>query len=75
MGLQKNVTELDAHGFNAEWDVDENLTLSLDISTATSETKPDSPYGSMAYITTSAKVAQTVGIDYSSELPVISIGG
>ena len=75
MGLQKNVTELDAHGFNAEWDVDENLTLSLDISTATSETKPDSPYGSMAYITTSAKVAQTVDIDYSSELPVISIGG
>jgi TonB-dependent receptor len=75
MGLQKNVTELDAHGFNAEWDVDENLTLSLDISTATSETKPDSPYGSMAYITTSAKVAQTVDIDYSSDLPVISIGG
>ena len=75
MGLQKNVTELDAHGFNAEWDVDETLTLSLDISTATSETKPDSPYGSMAYITTSAKVAQSAAIDYSSELPVISIGG
>jgi TonB-dependent receptor len=75
MGLQKNVTELDAHGFNAEWDVDENLTLSLDISTATSETKPDSPYGSLAYITTSAKVAQTAAIDYTSELPIISIGG
>ena len=74
MGLQKNVTELDAHGFNAEWEVDENLTLSLDISTASSETKPDSPYGSMAYITTSAKVAQSVDIDYSSELPVIAIG-
>jgi TonB-dependent receptor len=75
MGLQKNVTELDAHGFNAEWDVDENLTLSLDISTATSETKPDSPYGSLAYITTSTKVAQTAAIDYTSELPIISIGG
>ena len=74
MGLQRNTTELDAHGFNAEWEVDENLTLSLDISTASSETKPDSPYGSMAYITTSAKVAQSVDIDYSSELPVIAIG-
>ncbi|MDC0147605.1 TonB-dependent receptor [Alphaproteobacteria bacterium] len=73
MGLQKNITEMDAHGFNAEWDVDENLTLSLDISTATSETKPNSPYGSMAYITTSAKVATAIDIDYSTEVPGISI--
>ena len=75
MGLQKNTTELDAHGFNAEWDVNENLTLSFDLSTASSETKPDSPYGSMAYITTSAKVAQKVDIDYTTELPSINIFG
>ena len=75
MGLQKNKTEMDSHGFNVEWDVDEKLSLAFDFSTATSESLPDSPYGSLAYITTSAKVPLGIAIDYTSDIPSIAVTG
>ena len=75
MGLQINKTEVEAHGLNVEWDVDEKLSLAFDISTASSDSLPDSPYGSNAYITTTAKVPTGIAIDYTSDLPAISITG
>jgi TonB-dependent receptor len=75
MGYQNNITEVDTLGFNAEWDVNERLSLEFDIHSSESESKPLSDYGSMGYITSTSKVMNTVNIDYTSELPTISMGG
>ncbi len=74
MGYQNNITEVDTLGFNVEWDVNERLNLEFDIHNSESESKPLSDYGSMAYITSTNKIMQSVNIDYTSELPIITMG-
>lgn len=75
IGYQNNMTELDGQGFNVEWDVSERLFLSLDYHNSTSESKPLSPFGSNAFINSDSRSHTEVSIDYTSELPVISLEG
>lgn len=73
IGYSNNLTEVDANGFNAEWIINERLTLELDHHNSTSESKPLSPYGSNAFINTDAMVHDETSIDYTTEIPVIEL--
>lgn len=73
MGFQNNSTEVKADGFNIEWDVSENLFLELDLNFAESKSRPLSEYGSNAYINTWSKLNETATIDYTGDIPVLSM--
>ena len=73
LSYQNNITEVSATGLNVEWNVDERLSLEFDFHSSESESKPLSPYGSNAYIGSTSKVMQVTTIDYTSELPVITL--
>ena len=73
MSYQNNITEVSSTGLNAEWDVDEKLHLEFDFHSSESESKPLSPYGSNAYIASTSQFARVTTIDYTSELPVITL--
>ena len=73
LSYQNNITEVTSNGVNVEWNVDERLNLEFDFHTSESESKPLSPYGSNAYIASTSKVMQETTIDYTSELPVITL--
>lgn len=73
IGYQNNVTEVESLGLNVEWDVDEALSLAFDYHNSISESLPKSPFGSNAYIGSDALNHRTTSIDYTKEIPVISI--
>ena len=73
--FQNNVTEVDTDGVNIEWDVNERLTLEFDASWGTSESKPLSPYGSNAYINTFSKVNHMANLNYTGDIPVLTMMG
>lgn len=73
VGYQNNFTEVESLGFNAEWDVNEALSLVFDFHNSSSESLPMSPYGSNAYIGSDATGHRYTEIDYTTEIPVITI--
>jgi len=70
---QNNITEVESLGLNLEWDVNEALSLAFDYHNSISESVPKSPFGSNAYIGSDALNHRTTSIDYTKEIPVISI--
>lgn len=68
-----NVNETESTGFNLEYDVNDRLSLVLDFHDSTAESRPDSPFGSENVIESAAMVIRSQKVDYTTELPVISI--
>ena len=73
VGYQNNRTDMDSLGLNVEWDVNEALSLVFDYHVSLSESSPMSPYGSNASIGSDATGHRYTEIDYTKEIPVISV--
>lgn len=59
-------------GINLEWEASDNLTFVLDGHTSSAESKPTLPYGSSMSVGTAVFGLAEQGINFSTELPVIS---
>ena len=73
VGYQNNSTEVTTIGLNAEWDVNEKLFLAFDYHDSKSESLPMSKYGSNAYIGSASKSHKRTVIDYTTEIPTITL--
>jgi TonB-dependent receptor len=62
---------LESFGFNAEWDVTDNLSFELDAHSSTAESVPDAPNGtSSTLIGLGAKVIAAHSVDFTGDIPV-----
>ena len=61
-------------GGNLAWDGPAGLRLALDAHHSTAESKPTSPYGSNIAIGSAIFGVQNQKVDYTSDMPVISVG-
>ena len=68
-----NRTILQSLGGNIEWDQGAGFRLTLDAHRSTSESKPTSPYGSNIAVGNAVYGVQNQLVDYTSEMPVISV--
>jgi len=67
-------SELKSLGFNAQWQVSDNLDLRLDYHDSRAESRPDSPFGSNRRIGAAmAFVRSDTTIDFTSELPIFTV--
>jgi TonB-dependent receptor len=62
-------------GFNAQWRATPSLRLNIDAHHSTAESKADSPYGSNNDLATVSFSRGTSSLDFSHEMPVLSIQG
>jgi TonB-dependent receptor len=62
-------------GFNAQWKASPSLKLNFDAHHSTAEAKADSPYGSNNDLATVSFSRGTSALDFSHEMPVLSIQG
>jgi TonB-dependent receptor len=62
-------------GFNAQWKASPSLRLNFDAHHSTAEAKADSPYGSNNDLATVSFSRGTSSLDFSHEMPVLSIQG
>lgn len=60
-------------GANIEWAPTDRLTLELDYHNSSAESGADSPYGSHVALGTAGFTLQSQSIDFSEELPVLSV--
>ena len=74
-GLTANENILDSVGLNLEVQATENLSLVFDYNRSESESKPNSEYGSNNVIGTAAYQLAGQGIDFSGDLPIMSVTG
>lgn len=68
-------TENKSLGFNAAWRVNNDLRLELDVHKSTAESLPDSPFGSSNVLGTASFSRGDTSVDFSQDLPVLSIKG
>jgi TonB-dependent receptor len=61
-------------GGNLAWDGSGGLTLVLDAHHSTAVSKPTSPYGSNIAVGSAIFGVQEQGVDFTSDMPVISVG-
>ncbi|MGC6522045.1 MAG: TonB-dependent receptor [Candidatus Micropelagos thuwalensis] len=73
--LTANENILDSVGLNLEVQATENLSLVFDYNRSESESKPNSEYGSNNVIGTAAYQLAGQGIDFSGDLPIMSVTG
>ena len=69
------VTNNNSIGFNTQWRATPNLRLNFDAHHSTAEAKKDSPYGSNNDLATVSFSRGTSALDFSQEMPVLSIQG
>ena len=74
-GLTANENILDSVGLNLEVQATENLSLVFDYNRSESESKPNGEYGSNNVIGTAAYQLAGQGIDFSGDLPIMSVTG
>ena len=74
-GLTANENILDSVGLNLEVQATENLSLVFDYNRSESESKPNGEYGSSNVIGTAAYQLAGQGIDFSGDLPIMSVTG
>ncbi len=68
-----NVNENKSLGFNVDWEINDDLDLSLDYHNSSAETRPDSPWGSAGVLGMSAFVRGDTTADFSRDFPVLTI--
>ncbi|MEN1995198.1 MULTISPECIES: TonB-dependent receptor [Stenotrophomonas] len=75
MGGMKLATKnnMEAVGFNVEWEVNDALDMTFDYNRASAESQPDGPYGSAGVLGVAAYVRGKTTVDYSGDLPIINI--
>ena len=73
--LTANENILDSVGLNLEVQATENLSLVFDYNRSESESKPNGEYGSNNVIGTAAYQLAGQGIDFSGDLPIMSVTG
>ena len=66
--------ESEVLGFNLEFESTDGFSLVLDAQTSTAEGRPDSPYGSAGVASTADHSLDFQGVDFRSDLPVLSLG-
>jgi TonB-dependent receptor len=69
------VTNNNSIGFNTQWRASPSLRLNLDAHHSTAEAKKDSPFGSNNDLATVSFSRGTSALDFSQEMPVLSIQG
>jgi TonB-dependent receptor len=69
------VTNNNSIGFNTQWRASPSLRLNFDAHHSTAEAKKDSPYGSNNDLATVSFSRGTSSLDFSNEMPVLSIQG
>ena len=69
------VTNNNSIGFNAQWKASPALRFAFDAHHSTAEAKADSPYGSNNDLATVSFSRGTSALDFSQEMPVLSIQG
>jgi len=69
------VTNNNSIGFNTQWRASPSLRLNFDAHHSTAEAKKDSPYGSNNDLATVSFSRGTSSLDFSQEMPVLSIQG
>ena len=62
-------------GLNVAWKVNSGLKLTLDAHRSTAESKADSPFGSNNDLATASFSRGNTGVDFTHEIPVLSIQG
>lgn len=72
-GQSATKNENNSIGFNVEWQATDSLTLEVDYHDSSAESGADSPYGSHSVIGTAGLMVQRQTINYSQDLPVLSI--
>jgi len=68
-------TDNNSIGFNAQWRASPALRLNFDAHHSTAEAKKDSPFGSNNDLATVSFSRGTSALDFSNEMPVLSIQG
>jgi TonB-dependent receptor len=71
-GVDASKNERDSLGFNLVWDVTEDLSLAFDYHDSTAERKPDSKWGSSAYISISRFGRESATIDFRNDIPYLT---
>lgn len=72
--LRSQEDELKSFGFNAEWDVNDNLSLAFDVHSSKSESNPNGPLGTSSILFgIGAFVVDSHSLDISSGFPKQSI--
>jgi TonB-dependent receptor len=70
-GTNRNINH--SIGGNVKWDGPKGLKLELDVHHSTAESKPTSPFGSGIAVGTAIFGVATQRIDFTSDMPVISV--
>ncbi len=70
---QNQINELDSVGFNVEWEVTDELTLTLDAHDSSSETRPNAEHGNWANVSIGANVSADQGADWTGDLPIMMV--
>lgn len=68
------VGENESLAFNVEWFPTDRLSVELDVHSSSAESRPDSPYGSEAVVSTADFSLNYQGLDFRSDLPLLTIG-
>lgn len=72
-GQYSTMNENKSLGFNAKWDVNDNLKLELDYHDSSAQSRPDSPFGSNNTIGTATFVRSVTTARFDSDLPTLAI--
>lgn len=72
-GQFSTVNENKSLGFNAQWQVNDNLKLELDYHNSSAESRPNSPFGSNNVIGTATFVRSVTTARFDSDLPTLAI--
>ncbi|WP_240220489.1 TonB-dependent receptor [Rheinheimera hassiensis] len=72
-GQFSTMNENKSLGFNAKWDVNDNLKLELDYHDSSAQSRPDSPFGSNNTIGTATFVRSVTTARFDSDLPTLAI--
>ena len=73
-GQFATVNENKSLGFNAKWQVNDNLNLELDYHDSSAESRPDSPFGSNNVIGMATFVRTLTTARFDTDLPTLVIG-
>ncbi len=67
-------SENESFGFNADWQATDRLSFVFDAHNSTAESRPDSPFGTEAVLSTADFSLNFQGLDFQTELPALSLG-
>lgn len=69
-----SVSENESVGFNVEWLATDRLRVELDVHSSSADSRPDSPYGSEAVVSTADFSLNYQGLDFTTEMPSLTLG-